>query len=274
VPGSIKAPFTELFTANSFPPAAWSVLNPDGATTWQFAATGNGDFGSALIQGFGYTAPGQTDKLASPVISYDLADSVKLQFDLAASPYRYSTAPGSQMDTLEVMVTKDCGNSFTTVYKKWGFQLQTTGLPGVSSAGFVPQNIDWRKETVDLSAFAAKSPLMIFFKTTNQNENNIYLDNIRFSTVMLPVQLKQEGWLVFPSPFKERFTVWHYEAPTSLQFIRVMNTAGQVVWSRQFSGNADKQVPVELTGKAAGVYLVELNYSDGKKKVVQRVVKQ
>jgi hypothetical protein len=53
-----------------------------------------------------------------------------------------------------------------------------------------------------------------------------------------------------------------------------MNAAGQVIWSRQFIGNADKQVPINITGQAAGVYLVEMGYSNGQKPVVQKVLKQ
>ena len=60
--------------------------------------------------------PGRIDELYSPQVTYAGVDSVTLSFDVAAA----ATTDGSPTDTLEVLITKDCGNTFTSVYKKWG----------------------------------------------------------------------------------------------------------------------------------------------------------
>jgi hypothetical protein len=140
---------------------------------------------------------------------------------------------------------------------------------------FFPQNSgDWRNESIDISAFADKAPLVVFFRATNNNENNIFLDNISVKTKILPSMLKQQGYLVYPSPFRSNFTVWHYQTPTNLAYIRVMNAAGQTLWTKRYNGNADKQEAVDFTGKPAGVYFVEIGYTGGKKPAVQKVVKE
>ena len=54
------------------------------------------------------------------------------------------------------------------------------------------------------------------------------------------------------------------QAPTNLKFISVLNSAGQQVWKKEFSGNTQNVLPIDLTGKAAGVYIVNVGYSDGK----------
>ena len=276
VPGKADAPVTESFINTTFPPANWTVLNATGTTLWQRYATGNGTGGSAFVRNFRLSALDQKADLISPIITFAAADSARLSFDLAAAPYSYAANPGSLMDTLEVVVTKDCGASFTTVYKKWGEELKTSGDPfSPQPIEFYPQTASqWRRETIDLSAFAAQSPLLLFFRVTNNNENNIFLDNVAFITRILSAKLKEQGFLVYPSPFGSKFTVWHYEQPTALRYIRVMNMAGQTLWTRQFTGNADKQVAVDLTGQAAGVYLVEMAYSNGRKNVLQKIIKQ
>lgn len=270
VAGKANAPLTETFVNTAFPPNNWSVLNSDGIATWQYNNNGNGTSGSAFLNTFRYNSLGEKDDLVSPAVSFGNADSVKLHFDLAAA--MTSQQQNVPVDTFEILVTQDCGNSFTTVYKKWGGDLQTTGSPQV--AEFFPQEAgDWRREIVDLSAFIGQNPVIVFFRATNNNENNIFLDNIQFATQLLPATLKETGVLVYPAPFTSTFTVWHYQTPTALKSIRVMNMAGQTVWLKQFSGNADRQEVVNLAQGAAGMYIVEVAYADGKKTVTQKILK-
>ena len=276
VPGTVSAPVVENFVNPAFPPTGWSVLNSDTSYTWQRAENGNGNSGSAFLNTYNYIYLGQKDDLVTPMIGYGEVDSVKLSFDVAAGAYSDPATTTIPLDTLEVLVTKDCGNSFTTVYKKWGKELITTSVPNSPQpTEFYPlSGADWRKETVDLSAFASQSPVIVFFRVTNNNENNVFIDNVNISTKILPAQLKQLGYLVYPAPFTNSFTVWHYQTPASLRYIRVVNAAGQTVWTKQFSGNAERQERVDITGRAAGIYFVELGYSDGRKTVTQRVLKQ
>ena len=209
--------------------------------------------------------------MVSPALDFGSADSVQLTFDLASA--LSSQQANVPVDTLEVLVTQDCGNSFTSVYKKWGANLQT--IASAQANPFLPQAAgDWRKETIDLSAFIGSNPVIVFFRATNNNENNIFLDNINFKTQILPAKLKEAGVLVYPAPFTSSFTVWHHQTPSTLQSIRVMNMAGQTVWLKQYTGNADKQEVVHLANGASGMYLVEVSYSDGRKTVTQKILKQ
>lgn len=275
VPGTTTAPLTENFVNATFPPASWSVSNPDASIGWVRNSVGNGNVGSAFVNTYNYAEVGQRDILASPIISFGAVDSVRLKFDVAAATYSYPGSTNIPLDTLEVLVTRDCGNTFTSVYKKWGIDLQTVNDPNSpQDIEFVPSGpSQWRTDSVNISQFAGQSPLMFMFRVTNNFENNIYIDNINFSTQILPPQLKQQGYIIYPTAFQNRFTLWHYLTPTTLKYINVMNAAGQLVYTRQFSGNANRQMQVDLTGKAAGVYIVEVGYTDASKKVVQRVVK-
>ena len=79
------------------------------------------------------------------------------------------------LDTLDIMVSPDCGKSFNSVYKKWGSVLSTK--PGFTATEFIPMKSDWRKETIDLSRFKG-TDIQIRIRGTNQYGNNVYLDNI------------------------------------------------------------------------------------------------
>jgi hypothetical protein len=123
-----------------------------------------------------------------------------------------------------------------------------------------------------LSAFAGQSPIQIFFRITNNYENNIFLDNVNVITSQAPDLLKKQGYLFLPNPFGENFTVWFYHQPTDLQSITLYNASGQMVWKKSFT-SADNFIRIDLFGKPAGVYFVQMRYADASKNFTEQVVK-
>jgi hypothetical protein len=275
VPGVTEAPLTETFASVSFPPVNWSILNQDNNITWKHIDAGNGTQGSAYLNTFNYPVNGQIDELTTPIIKYDNADSVHLSFDLAAATYSYPGTTAIPIDTLEVLVSKDCGNTFHTVYKKWGYELQTINQPNTPQINeFFPASAnEWRRERIDLTQYNHQSSVLIVFRVINNYENNIFIDNVDFTATKLPLPLKEKGYLVLPTAFQNSFKVWHFQTPTDLKSIQVSSASGQVVWSKQYNGMGDRQISIDLTGKASGVYFVEVNYNNGRKRVAERVVK-
>jgi hypothetical protein len=274
---TVTPPVVEGFESTTFPPAGWAVVNPDNNITWArtTAASSSGN-ASAFMRNYAYANKGQTDDLVSPQLSYTNVDSVFLSFDVSAAAYSYAGSTSIPLDTLEVLVSKDCGNTFTSVYKKWGADLQTVGDPNVAqNVEFFPAGKNqWRTESLDITGVgAANGPLQVYFRNGNNFQNNIFLDNINIRTRTLPVKLKQEGFLVLPSPFSNQFTVWHYLTPTDLKFVSVYNAAGQLIWKADFSGDAPKLVNVDLSNRAAGVYVVHLGYTDANKNKSVRIIK-
>src|SRR6185369_3746088 len=202
ITGTVAAPLTEGFESATFPPAGWVEVNPDAGITWARANTGNNSTASAFVNNFSYALTGRIDELYSPQTTYSGVDSVTLSFDVAAA----APTDGSPTDTLEVLVTKDCGNTFTSVYKKWGSDLQTVND---QATDFTPvSSSQWRTETVDLTIIAPTGPTQIVFRNTNNNKNNIFIDNVNLKTRVLPGRLKREGVIVLPNPFSDNFTVW------------------------------------------------------------------
>ena len=274
IPSTVPAPVTEGFESSTFPPPGWTVVNPDASITWAKANVGNNSASSAYINNYNYSTPGRIDELYSPIVSFTGVDSISLSFDLAAATYSYPGSTNIPLDTLQVLVSRDCGNTFTSIYKKWGIELQTLNAPNEAQPlEFFPSSpSQWRKETIDISTFAPDGPLQIVFRNTSNFENNIFIDNISLQTKTLPARIKNEGFLVLPNPFSSQFNVWHYQQPSNLRYISVYNSIGQLVWTKQFNTNAQKTETVDLTGMPAGIYVVQLTYSD-KKSSSRKVVK-
>ena len=268
IAGTTPAPLTEGFESPIFPPPGWVVANPDGAITWARINVGKNSSASAYVNNYNYGVTGRIDDLYTPRVTYSGIDSVAISFDLAAA----SASGGSPTDTLQVLVTKDCGNTFTSVYKKWGTDLQT--VPNAVVGEFIPTSeSQWRTETVDLTTVAPTGPTQIVFRNTNNNRNNIFIDNVNLKTRILPARLKRENVIVLPNPFRKEFTVWHFQPPLDLRYISVYNSTGQLVWSKEFHGNAMKQENIDLSVRSAGVYIVRLGYVDPNHNTSIKVVK-
>jgi hypothetical protein len=66
--------------------------------------------------------------------------------------------------------------------------------------------------------------------------------------------------------------VRHYIRPVDLRGIQISNAAGQKVVVMNFSGNAQSNIPINLTRFAAGVYVIKLIYNN--KVITERIVKR
>lgn len=274
--GSVQGTLTEGFESLAFPPANWAVANYDAGITWTRASIGRLSTGSATVNNYNYTSLKQVDELYTPLINYGTVDSAEVKFDIAAASFHYPGSAGAPQDTLEILLTRDCGATFTSVYKKWGAELQTLGNVNNPQTGefFPTTDKQWRTDSVDLSAFANDPAYMIVFRNTTNFGNNIFIDNVRFNTRILPDQLKADGYMLLPTVTRGQFGIWHHQTPTTLKYVNVFNSAGQLLFTRSFNGNAEKLITVDLLGKPAGIYMVHIGYEDASRNITERIIKQ
>lgn len=275
---SLPGTVSEEFTSNTFPPTNWSIINPNADITWTRNGTiGRKNPGSAYFNDFVNTSIDRYDDLALPNYSYSGIDSVFLTFNLAHITKTLPGTTGSRLDTLTVLLSKDCGNTFTTVYKKYGEELQTVNDPNfqVSMSNFIPLASQWRRDSVNLGQWlGGNEPLFqLMFRFSGNMENNFYLDDVNIRTQVLPSKLKNDGYMILPNPFRSSFGIWHYQIPTNLRYVNVYNSVGQLVYSKKFPSGADKFFQVDLGGRAAGTYTVNLGYEDSNRNVSVQVVK-
>ena len=172
-------PYTENFQAVAFPPNNSYLVNPDNDVTWVRSGNVTGPNGTntnaMYLDCYTYNAPGEEDIFG--LISMDLttAPAAQLTFDLAHA--QYATA---YTDGLKVMVSTDCGQTFTQAYFKSGAQLATAGI---STASFSPSAAsDWRNEVIDLTPYVGNHVAFKFIGLTDYG-NNIYVDNININTL-------------------------------------------------------------------------------------------
>ncbi len=266
----------EGFSSTSFPPTDWKINNPDGDKTWEHLATaGKKNPGAAWFNDWNNATSHRYDDLITPSYTYKNVDSVFVHFQLASVMYS-SPNTTQPVDTLSVLLSKDCGNTYTTIYQKWGKDLHTVKGSWNQDQEFFPRlESDWRRDSINLGNYLSNSEeqFQLAFRFSGNYENNLFLDDVTLYTKVVPDALKQKGLLILPTVFQDQFAVWHYQQPVNLRFLSVYNAAGQLVYKKEYRSNADKYIPVNLSGKSAGIYMVHLEYTDAGQNVTQRIVK-
>ncbi|MDQ6756127.1 MAG: choice-of-anchor J domain-containing protein [Bacteroidota bacterium] len=265
--GRLTVPVTQGFESTVFPPAGWGVDNPDNSLTWERTTlAAKSGIASMVIRNYDYANVNTIDRFASPVITnFANFDSLFVSFDLAYTSSNNTNPP----DTLELQVTRDCGQSFTTVWKKWGVDLQTTTT--ARDTRFIPTTNDWKNINILLTPYVNTPSFQLYFVAKSNKQNNLYIDNINIYGTSLPQRLKDQGYEIYPNPFRGSFLIHHFFPPVTLQNISIYNSVGQKVWEQQLNGQGSGQINVDLSNVSSGIYIVNLTYRD--RVIVERVVK-
>ncbi len=180
----VALPITEGFTGATFVPVNWSLVNTNASpTSWARSATvgfaptaGN----SMFFNNFSYN-DGDDDQVKLPGASFSGLSSAQLQFDVAYAAFNIT-----RFDGLEVLVSTDCGVTFTSVYSKTGSTVAVGNLPTApaTTASFTPTAAQWRTETINLSAYVGNSKVIVAFKNLSGNGNRLFVDNINLTGVV------------------------------------------------------------------------------------------
>ncbi|MEI6946881.1 M43 family zinc metalloprotease [Paraflavisolibacter sp. H34] len=257
---------SESFEGTVFPPRGWDTLNADGSYAWQrttdAARTGTA---SVVLRNFDYGQNGPRDYLRLPLADLSGLDSAYLTFQVAAAVKPLSA--GSLWDTLQVLASTDCGQTYTSLYKKWGAALATAQ----TSAAFVPTGSQWRKDSVNLTGYIPYGTVLLAFVNTTEAGNNLYLDDVQVSRVTVNPNLKQEGFLVTPNPTSGTINIDFYPPPANLKGMVLYNSSGQAIARRAVSQTAGSHYQFDLSGQAPGIYMLKVLFAD--KIIVRKVVR-
>lgn len=178
VPLKTSLPVTHDFQKGFYP---FYVINPDRSFSWQLANVSNGTTTAntaAFINFYDYAEEGQRDILASPIL--DLRAESKLFVALRAAYARFDR---SSEDGLEIYVSTDCSASLQTA--KLAYRASGEALASASPTTNPFQPLDashWSSIGLDLSAYAGLPHVQLLFVGVNGYGNNLYLDDIQFSS--------------------------------------------------------------------------------------------
>jgi hypothetical protein len=192
-----KIPIAEEFEGNVFPPQNWYInQEPVDAISWtKTYLAGSGSLSSCLIPNYYYDNEGRKDDIITPIFESDNNnDSCYLVFDYAYSA-RFYPLSLVDFDSLQIDITNDCGNTWTTIWKKGGNGLQTINPPQGFDIEFIPKINQWKKDSFLIPLhFNMGDKIQVRFRSISNFGNNLYLDNIKLfskytQSILVPVKL-------------------------------------------------------------------------------------
>ncbi len=265
----IVLPVEEKFEEEDLSSNNILINNPDGFFTWERSDEGISIEGehSYVMNNYNYNfnslgvEPGQYDDIELPLLDFSDYDEVVLTFQLAAAQYS-SFDSGTEWDTLQILISTDCMESFDVVYNKSKEDLVTTENPYMSA--FVPELKDWRKEEVNLSDYIGNERVKVIIRNISHYQNNIYLDDLNligsFATSDKGL-LSSRTISLYPNPGSAVVTLSLGNMAIKPKQIIWYNSTGQAI--RNFSAATNNLYQMNVSKLPKGLYLVNLLFEDG-----------
>lgn len=263
VSGGFQPYFKETFEEGSYYSLGWQVENPDGDVTWGMYEVGGTTPGimAAGVDFSNYFAIGQRDRLISPAFNLEGLSSASLSFQHA-----YAQRMSEGADSLLVMVSPDCGTTWTTVFadaENGSGNFATHEL----TSDFWPETIQdwciagWGASCIDLdlTPWAGQPNVKVAFETYSFYGNPLLIDNVTISQYVgvEETSLKENEVKVYPNPTTGQFTVLLPDNYTYSEVILV-NQLGQIVFQTK-TNKISNIIDVNLNSRLkSGMYFLKV----------------
>lgn len=257
--GALALPLQQGFETSGFPYDGYTLYNPDGGEGWERTDDGaaTGDY-SIYINHYNNDAPGEIDEFVVPAYDFTGLTEVFFTFDVAYALY---TASGEFSDTLEVLVSDDCGATWESVYKKANPDLQTAP---VHTINFKPEDDEWRNESIDLSSYIGQDQVFVKFRTITDYENNLYVDNININDGTIPQGILNNtddfALNLYPNPTGGDVTI-RFNTPDGGNYtVQVYDITGKLVYATTTATHTSVNLlSIPASTLQSGVYRVQLS---------------
>lgn len=243
------------FENANFPTNGLTIDNPDNGITWERTTDASREgIASARIQNLINTNYGQSDALLIPRLDFTaFTTPIKMAFRWA-----YARSDANYSDELIVLVSSDCGNTWTQKFYRTGNGLVT----GPTQATlFVPDTTQWKLASIDLTTYSTSDHVDIKIVNVTDGGNALYVDSLKvgeldFST--LPSSVNEieaaENLLLFPNPVEQKLTIEFITGNQSLDQIRITNLLGEQIL---FLQNVNQPAySINTSNFESGLYLV------------------
>ncbi|WP_118974228.1 T9SS type A sorting domain-containing protein [Taibaiella koreensis] len=269
-------PYREDFNTESFGDDWYTEASGDYFSQWGY----DGDvkamntFNTLWV----FENTGIKEELISPVVNFSSLPDPFLTFDVSFNYSAFTAAflgiDTSFSDTLEVLVSTDCGATYQSVYKKTGAALATFPQPITNPASiqaylFTPGANDWRKERIDLTPYATSTDASVKFRYISGLGGCIYIDNVAVENKTTGInEMTQPVISLSPNPAQDIVTI--NAGNDKLRSVLVSDLSGRTVLQQQENGR--NTTTVSTAALPNGIYLFNISSDKGsmKQKLVVR----
>jgi hypothetical protein len=245
----------------------WDILPTGSVFEWYIdpdikrtGVSSMGTFNTILL----FYSLGSRESFVSPFINISSLTQKSMTFDVAYNFHRYTppyvTTETDFADTLEVLISTDCGATYSSIYRKGGQQLATVSTPivnplSVQDCFFAPTNDQWRTEILDLGNFSSIQNALFKFDYISGMGGAINIDNVNLGTHNLSLNTVSDHPVrIFPNPANTELTIdlASQEAST----IKIYNSNGVLVYTATSIGK--ELFSLNVGHLNSGIYSIEI----------------
>lgn len=257
--------------------AYWNTINKQNNQAFEITSTAHFDGVNCIkLTNFSQAAGSEDELIASPVnlSSITSATGVTLSFK-----YSYRKKNSANNERLQVLISKDCGLTWTTVKNISGVTLGSTVL---TSAWTPTSDADWTSSHVtNITSAYWNEKFMYKFKFLSDGGNNIYIDNINIYAGLASEDIFINNGLedvnafgdihIYPNPTNKEFTVEYDAVDYDKATVELVDPLGKSVITQLLNSKPGSNTfNISVSDKASGVYLLKMTQNN--KTSVQRVV--
>ena len=237
-------PLRENFEANF--ESSWTRVSQGDQKNYEVAST---NFGKSIIYpGATNTVKGEQAWLVSPVLDLSRTSKASMFFDVSYN--KLSTGN----EHLRILSSSDCGVTFPTIlFDQAGdsFSTSSSGVPSVTT--------DWKNQFLYLDELLGEQNARLAFIVTNDNGNNLYLDNLEFfiDDDPSPVKINSE-YKVYPSQNPSSFNITFNLPEKQNAHLQVYNLMGQIIVDNDLPETLNQTYTVDFGGQSSGIYIVRV----------------
>ena len=268
VPGT-SVPYTEDFeNISSLPNADWHIDNPgNSGPGFQISsqASVSGSKSLKLDNSAGNNL--EKDELISTTYNLQQLTSANISFK-----YAFAQKSPSNTDFLQILVSNDCGDSWSVRKHISASQLPTRSN---TISNYTPGNNDWKTVTISniVSTYLTNN-FRFKIAFTNGGGNDLYIDDINISGVLgLDENETIFDFYVFPNPANNKanikFNLASRQENISINMHNVVGKKVQTIYEGILH-TGSQNIPIDISQLSKGIYFI--NITTPQRKLVQKLI--
>lgn len=250
----------EGFESGAFVPDGWKHQDAgNDHVTWMLK-NNTGGYGQSAncmyFDNYYNDVQGKRDGIRTKKYNFGGIISSWLKFDVA-----YAFYGAGYEDTLAVLCSTNCGDSFDTLYVKGGVDLSTAGT--FNSGLFEPGASQWRTDSIYLGMiYMGANELFFVFENRGHYGQGVYVDNINLDHVMYYDAIEESedfyGLSLYPNPSSGHSWLKWESTTQGLADLKILDIQGRLLDSREINlVSGTNLVPLKLE-IANGTYLITI----------------
>lgn len=261
---ALALPFEERFNTTA-DIEKWGFKNSgDYILPFDYTQTDGAPFTFNTI--FLFDNSGTREEMLSPNLNFTGQSNVYLHFKVDYNYTKYTAAvlgiDTTFADTLEVLVSTDCGASYSSVFKKTGADLSGHNAPILNPLNLeqVAMGVDagkYRGFNVDVSQYAGQANVHFKFSYISALGGYIYLDDVVVNNNPASaekVAIAQPQIKVYPNPASGYVNI--SSVTEDINEVQIVNVLGQVMYS--IKDIAANNKTIDISNLPEGAYWIKV----------------